>query len=239
MNRCSHLARVAALLGCCAGLALAGQAPARANFRASHHLTVSVTGSYRATPDEAVLEFNAQGRQARLSDAYRQAESQTAMIRALLRRHHISDQAATFAQYTTEPVIDWKTQKLTGYRVEASIVVRLDDFRLIGAILADAARENLTALRSLNFVLRHPGAAKQKAIVDAYRKARGEAATLAAAAGERLGRLQQAQLDVNLFTPRPMMMQAQAAAPAPALPGNFQPRRIPVQARLTAVFALR
>ncbi len=217
---------------------LAAAAPGKT--AAPRILTVGVTGSFRAAPDEAILAFDAHGEAPQVADAYRQAVRQTAAIRSLLQRHAIPAQAATYSQYVTAPVINWKNQKVTGYRVDAAIQLRLSDFRLIGPLLSDAAEQNLNALRSLNFTLRHPLAAKRRAIADAYRKAQQEALALAAAAGEKLGRLRQAQLDVNLSAPRPMMMVAAFRTAAPSgIVGNFHPGRITVQARLTAIFGLR
>lgn len=226
-----------------AGLAGAQLAPAGCLHGGC--IQVSVTGVACVLPDTAVLEFSVNGRQPALSAAYQQANRRAVKVRALLLSYGISPRQAAFSQYSVSPQTDWPryhSNKIVGYLVTAFLRLRLTKFAVARKIIARAARENLTALRSLSFKLRHRQAAQKLAIQNAYRRARAAAGILAAAAGRRLGPLEQARLNlasagVPFRYPIHTMM---AAAPVSAgIASQFTPARITVQASLTASFTLR
>ncbi len=243
------LAGIAALWLLCglAGLALAQPTPA-AGLKASR-IEVSVTGTARVMPDTAVLSFTVNGRQPTLAAAYRQAGRRAAAVRALLLSHGIPSRQAAFSRYSVAPQTDWPryhSNKIVGYRVTAFLNLRLSKFAVARKIIAQAARENLTALRSLGFELRHRHAARRLAIQNAYARARAAAGILAVAAGRRLGPLTRARLN---FAPAAVPFRypfhaLMAAAPPSAanhagIAGRFTPARITVQVSLAASFALR
>jgi len=85
--------------------------------------------------------------------------------------------------------------------------------------------------------------AKNKAVEDAYRRARNSADTLAHASGRVLGDLTYASVDTfesPRFTPhmaRPMAAMANAGPPAPT--EEFTPQTVAVTAHVNALFNLK
>jgi uncharacterized protein YggE len=86
--------------------------------------------------------------------------------------------------------------------------------------------------------------AKNKAVEDAYRRARNSAETLARASGRGLGELSYASVDTfeNQRMPVPHMARAMAAmgnAAQPAPTEEFTPQNVTVTAHVNALFNLK
>ena len=67
---------------------------------------------------------------------------------------------------------DYKTpkRKLAGYRVSASVSVKLKDFAKIPPILQALAEASVSDTQSLGYTLEEMDSAKTKAVEDAYRR---------------------------------------------------------------------
>jgi uncharacterized protein YggE len=95
----------------------------------------------------------------------------------------------------------------------------------------------------LNYTLENMDEAKNKAVEDAYRRARNSAETLARASGRSLGELSYASIDTfepRVIAPRvarPMAAMANAATPAPT--EEFAPQTVTVTAHVNALFGLK
>ena len=84
--------------------------------------------------------------------------------------------------------------------------------------------------------------AKNKAVEDAYRRARNSADSIARASGRTVGELSYASVDVfenpRLVAPRARSMAAMAPA-APAPTEEFTPQTVTVTAHVNALFNLK
>jgi uncharacterized protein len=129
-----------------------------------------------------------------------------------------------------------------GYRVTADVTLKLKDFSKVGPITQQLADANVSERQTLNYTLDNIDEAKNKAVDDAYRRARNSAETIARASGRALGELSYASVD-TFENPRPILfhkMRAMAAAPQAETPTEeFTPQTVTVTAHVNALFNLK
>jgi uncharacterized protein YggE len=206
---------------------------------------VGADGKFEANPDTAVMQFNISAQEESSQAAYQRASKSAEQIRQILRSNGIDPKSAEFGYFSLQPVYDYKTptRKLVGYRVNASVSIKLKDFSKIAPILQQLADADITENQNLSYTLQDTVEAKSKAVEDAYRRARESAAALARAAGRTLGELSYASVDTSENTPiiRPMItaMAASAERMAPAPTAEFSAQSITVTAHVNALFLLK
>jgi uncharacterized protein YggE len=206
---------------------------------------VGADGKFEANPDTAVMQFNISAQEESSQAAYQRASKSAEQIRQILRSNGIDPKSAEFGYFSLQPVYDYKTpkRKLVGYRVNASVSLKLKDFSKIAPILQQLADADITENQNLSYTLQDTVEAKSKAVEDAYRRARESAAALARAAGRTLGELSYASVDTSENTPiiRPMItaMAASAERMAPAPTAEFSAQSITVTAHVNALFLLK
>jgi hypothetical protein len=210
---------------------------------------VGADGKCEAQPDTALLQFNISAQEDSSKAAYDRASKNADQIRQILRANGVDPKSAEIGYFSVEPVYDWRQpkRKLIGYRVNASTTLKLKDFNKIGPIVQQLADTDVTDNQSLSYTLENIDAAKQKAVEDAYRRARDSAATVAQAGGRTLGELSYASVDtfeqvriIANMARGPMMagaMRGQAEVPAPT--AEFSPQTIQVTAHVNAMFVLK
>ena len=225
----------------CAVCALAQEHPtinAQANT-----LYVSADGKYEAAADTARIQFNVSVQDDSSQKAYDLASKNVEQVRQVLRANGIYPKAATIGFFSVQPVYEWKPkQRVIGYRVTTDVTLKLKDFTKVGPITQQLADANVSESQSLNYTLENIDEAKNKAVEDAYRRARNEAEALAHASGRTLGELSYASIDtfenMRPIVPRMMAMAAKAnAAPAPT--EEFTPQTVSVGAKVNVLFNLK
>src|SRR6202162_5875462 len=203
---------------------------------------VGADGKFEANPDTALMQFNISAQEASSREAYVQAARSTEQVRQILRSNGIDPKTAQIGALSLQPVYDYKTpkRKLVGYRVNASVLLKLKDFSKVAPIVQQLADADITDTQSLNYTLENMDAAKAKAVDDAYRRAHESAASLARSAGRTLGELSYASVDTfDNVRPMPMvgaMMKMNVAGAAPAPTEEFTPQTISVTAHVNALF---
>jgi uncharacterized protein YggE len=136
-------------------------------------------------------------------------------------------------------------QKVIGYRVTTDVTLKLKDFTKVGTITQQLADANVSETQTLSYTLENIDDAKNKAVEDAYRRARNSADTLAHASGRTLGELSYASVDTfeNVHPPMPRMARPMAAmagaAPPPPPTEDFTPQTVTVTAHVNALFNLK
>lgn len=206
---------------------------------------VGADGKFESPPDTAVMQFNISAQAEQAKAAYELASRQAEQTRQILRANGIEPSAAQLGFYSIQPNYDWKDPKhrVIGYRVTTSVTLKLKDFSKIGSITEQLADQNVGEGQSLSYILDNMDAAKNKAVEDAYRRARASAETVARASGRTLGDLSYASVDTfenirPMPMPRPMaMMRAQAEAGPPTQ--EFTPQNVTVTAHVNALFTLK
>jgi hypothetical protein len=206
---------------------------------------VGADGKFEANPDTALIQFNISAQENTAHDAYDHASRSAEQLRQILRSNGIDPKTAQIGYYSLQPVYDYKNpkRKLVAYRVEANVTLKLKDFSKVAPIIQQLADSDVTDTESINYTLDDMGAAKAKAVEDAYRLARENADAVAHAAGRSVGQLSYASVDVS-ESPRPIRpMFARAmgmsAQSTPAPTEEFSPQAVSITAHVNAVFTLQ
>jgi uncharacterized protein len=205
---------------------------------------VGADGKYESAPDTAQIQFNVSVQDATSQAAFEGASKNVEQVRAVLRSNGIDPKMATIGFLSVQPVYEWRPkQRLIGYRVTTDVTLKLKDFAKVAPITQQLADANVSETQTLSYTLQNIDDAKNKAVEDAYRRARNSAETLARAAGRMLGELSYASVD-TFENPRIVMphmaraMSAMAAAP-PAPTEEFTPQMLTVTAHVNALFNLK
>ena len=207
---------------------------------------VGADGKFESAPDTAVIQFNISVQESSPQEAYQHASREAEQVRQVLRANGIEPKAANIGFLTVQPMYDWKNprQKVIGYRVTTDVTLKLKDFSKIGPITQQLADANVSETQTLNYTLENIDDAKNKAIEDAYRRARNSADAIARASGRTVGELSYASVD-TFENPRilaPRMARAMAAMPnaaAAAPTEEFTPQTVNVTAHVNALFNLK
>ena len=207
---------------------------------------VGADGKYEAAPDTAVLQFGISAQDDTSKAAYERANHSAEQIRQVLRSNGLDPQAAQIGFFSIQPVYDWKQpkHKLIAYRVSASVELKLKDFAKVAPLLQQLADLDVGDSLGLDYSLENMDVAKNRAVTDAYRRARDSAEAVARASSRTLGTLSYASVDtfepIRMAVPMTgMRMRSEAAGIAAAPTEQFSPKTITVTAHVNAVFGLQ
>jgi uncharacterized protein len=206
---------------------------------------VGADGKFDSAPDTAQIQFNVSVQDETSQVAFQRASKNVEQVRQVLRNNGIDPKAANVGFLSVQPVYEWKPkQRVIGYRVTTDVTLKLKDFAKVGPITQQLADANVSETQTLNYTLENMDEAKNKAVEDAYRRARNSADTLARAAGRSVGELSYASIDTfeNPRMPVPRMaraMTAMAGAATPAPTEEFTPQTVTVTAHVNALFTLK
>jgi uncharacterized protein YggE len=207
---------------------------------------VGADGKFESAPDTALIEFRISVQDDTAQTAYQHASKEAEQVRQVLHANGIEPKAANIGFLSVQPVYDWKNpkQKVVGYRVTTDVTLKLKDFSKIGPITQQLADANVSETQTLNYTLETIDDAKNKAVEDAYRRARNSADAIARASGRTLGELSYASVDTFetpriVVAPRMGRPMAAMAKAAPAPTEEFTPQTVTVTAHVNALFTLK
>lgn len=206
---------------------------------------VGADGKFEAAPETAVIQFNISVQEDTSQAAYQHASRDAEQVRQVLHANDIEPKAANIGFFSVQPIYEWKPkQKVIGYRGTTDVTLKLKDFSKIGPITQQLAEADVSTRQTLNYTLENIDEAKNKAVEDAYRRARSSAETIARASARILGELSYASVDTfeNQRIPVPHMaraMSAMAGAAAPPPTEEFTPQNVMVTAHVNALFNLK
>lgn len=205
---------------------------------------VGADGKFEAAPDTAELQMNVSVQDSKPQGAYEQASKDVDQIRQVLHANGVEPKAATVGFFSVQPMYEWNPkQRLVGYRVTTDVTLKLKDFSKIGPITQQLGEANVSETQTLNYTLENIDEAKNKAVEDAYRRARNSAETIARASGRNVGELSYASVD-TFESPRVVMPMAHPMAKmnamvTPTPTEQFTPQNVTVTAHVNALFNLK
>ena len=206
---------------------------------------VGADGRFEAAPDTALLQMNVSVQEQTSQAAYEETAKNVEQVRKVLRANGLEPKTASVGFFAVQPVYDWKPkQHLVGYRVTTEVTLKLKDFSKIGPITQQLAEANVSETQTLSYELENMDEAKNRAVEDAYRRARNSAETVARASGRALGDLSYASVDtfenprIVPYMARKVNAMANAAA-TPAATEEFNPQNVTVTAHVNALFNLK
>jgi len=205
---------------------------------------VGADGKFEAPPDTAQIQFQVSVQEDTSQAAFAHASKDVEEVRQVMRANGIEPKQATIGYLSVQPVYDWRNpaHKIVGYRVTTDVTLKLKDFAKVAPVTQQLADANVSESQALSYILENLDEAKDKAVEDAYRRARDAAAVLARASGRMLGELSYASIDTyesRPILPRPMAMRAMANAATPAPNQEFTPQTVTVTAHVNALFNLK
>lgn len=233
-----HQALAVSALVLAAGGALVSSAHAASTPAATSSpgatITVSATGKVLGTPDTLNLTMGVSTTAASASAALERNNAAMTKLQASLTSAGVAIAAMQTANLSLSPNTNAKGQ-IINYEADDTLAVTLTDLAKAGAVIdaASTAAGNAARIEGISFSISHSAALLSEARRRAMANATSAATTLAAAAGEHLGRVlkideQSAQL------PSPPL--ASAAGTARSVP--LQPGTTPISVQLQVVFAL-
>lgn len=206
---------------------------------------VGADGKFEAPPDTAQIQFEISVQESISQAAFAQASKNVEEVRQVMRNNGIEPKQATIGYMSVQPVYDWKdpVHKVIAYRVTTDVILKLKDFAKVAPVTQQLADANVSESQTLSYILENMDQAKDKAVEDAYRRARDSAEALAGASGRVLGELSYASIDTYTaerpILPRPMVMRAMTTAASPAPNEEFTPQTVTVTAHVNALFTLK
>jgi uncharacterized protein YggE len=205
---------------------------------------VGADGKFEAAPDTARIQLSVSVQEDTSEAAFQRASKNVEQVKQVLRANGIDLKAATIGFLSVQPVYEPRPKlHVNGYRVTTDVTLKLKDFSKVGPITQQLADANVSETQTLNYTLENIDDAKNKAVEDAYRRARNSADTLARAAGRTVADLSYASVDTfeNVRVPMPHMARAMSAMAnaAPAPTEEFTPQSVTVTAHVNALFTLK
>jgi uncharacterized protein YggE len=205
---------------------------------------VGADGKFEAAPDTARIQLSVSVQEDTSEAAFQRASKNVEQVKQVLRANGMDLKAATIGFLSVQPVYEPRPKlHVNGYRVTTDVTLKLKDFSKVGPITQQLAEANVSESQTLNYTLENIDDAKNKAVEDAYRRARNSADTLARAAGRTVADLSYASVDTfeNVRVPMPHMARAMSAMAnaAPAPTEDFTPQSVTVTAHVNALFTLK
>lgn len=216
-------------------LALADESPPR-------QVHVSGTASVSAAPDQAVVQFGIQSRQASLAAAREQVSRVAGRFLALARKLGIPEQKVQSSALTVRPEYRWdkdgQEQQFAGYYVQRSLRVELDKLDLLGELIEGAVDAGVNEVSPPQLDSSRGRALHREALEQAAADARANAEVLARSLDAQLGPVAQISASEVGRPPTPVLMRAQALESADAS-ATYQAGEIRFEARVDASFYLQ
>ncbi len=192
-------------------------------------ISVSGTGEVEAPPDTAFFTVGVQVTAATVAEARAQAATSADKMLVSLKANSIAEADIKTAGLNISPVYDYQQGKeptITGYQVVNTMTVKVRQVDAISKVVDDAidAGGNATRLQSIWFGIENDKDLIVQAREAAVKDARAKAEQLAAAAGTKVGALQQMSEGTpmgDLVSARSAdMAYSQALASTPIQPGT-------------------
>ncbi|VDS10244.1 26 kDa periplasmic immunogenic protein precursor [Paracoccus haematequi] len=184
-------------------------------------LTVTGQGEARVAPDLATIQLGVTTQAAGAADAMRQnSQQQTAVFEALAGAGIDAADVQT-SGLNLNPVMDYgegRAPTVTGYQASNMVSVRVKDVARLGEVLDAIVAAGANEINGISFIRDDSSATEDEARRAAVEDARHKAEVLAEAAGLTLGPVLVLRDTPTPEGPRPMMMEARAAADSAKVP---------------------
>jgi uncharacterized protein YggE len=233
-----------------AALILAAAAPLAAQEteirRDPRILSVTGTGTVQRQPDRAVVLVAVESRAATAQAAAAANATKMEAVYAALRRAGVVPPNVQTISYELQPQYNQPDRsggeyvpRIIGYVAINMVRVQVDDVQRAGTIIDAAIGSGANRIANLSFELKDTEAARLEALRMAVMKARAEAETVAAAAGQRLGKPQSISSSSH-WQPQPMYRRdmAEMAAVAAAPPTPVEAGNLTIQATVSINYLL-
>lgn len=163
-------------------------------------IVVEAEGSFEADPDLATLTFDVTSQDKDMKKAYDMAAQSMQRIVDLAQKSGVKKEDVSTGVLTVTPSYDRDRNKAKSYAVKGVLTIKVRDFSQVGPLVEGAVQEGIVDFRSLSYTLQDEETAKQKAVAAAMKNALGRATAALAQAGQKVGTIRFASVDVQQLT---------------------------------------
>jgi hypothetical protein len=202
-------------------------------------VTAGGTGKTVAAPDMAEMHFGASAYDADAGAALRQASETADAITAAVKKAGVAAEDIQTANVSVYPEYsdgDGKTMRVSGYRANVQVRVKLRDIDAIGDVIGAASDAGANEVGGPSFMLSDDADVRNDAIELAIADARTRAEVMAEAAGKSLGEIISVS-ETGVSVP-PVFYGAERAAVAYDAVA-IEPGQLDISASVTVVFELK
>jgi uncharacterized protein len=205
-------------------------------------LTVNAVGTVEREPEQGVVVVAVESEAPTAQAAASANAERMTQLTAALRRAGVPERSIRTISYELRPEYarddrGREAPRITGYRAVNMVQVTIDDVPRIGGIIDAAVTSGANRVANIRLQLRDTQAAHNEALANAMRNARTQAAAIAEAAGERLGRPMSIHTGGFMAPPPPMPM-AYARAEMADVATPIEGGTLTVQATVNVVYRL-
>ena len=167
-------------------------------------IVVTGSGSAEVQPDRVTIEFTVLNRSKSAAQASDENARRTQPILAALHALGVPDSAVTSAGFAVQPPWDYKrgTRKEDESVATHRIRVRVREIRMAGSIVEKVLDSGADRIETVSFTVSDLDSARQAALTQAVKQARGDAEIMAQAAGGELGPLVEVTTQGTAAPPR-------------------------------------
>ena len=156
-------------------------------------IIVTAEGKASGKPDLATITFGVETRDPKAQKAAERNSSEMADVMAAIQGVGVAEEDIRTVDYRIQAEISWEDerQRVIGYVVVNSVVVKMRDTDKVGDVLDAATEAGANNIYSIQFSFEDPSALREQARAEAMTEARNRAEALAQLAGVGLGRPRQ------------------------------------------------
>ena len=196
----------------------AQQSPSITQTIAGSRLDISATGEVTRVPDIAIISAGVVSRSAKATGALQDAADRMQRVLTALKRAGVEDRDVQTSNISLNPeyrYVENQPPQLTGYTASNQLTIRFRDIRNSGKILDALVGQGANQINGPNLTIDKPEAALDEARARAIAIGRARAELYARSLGLRVVRVVSVSENAGEYPvppPRPMMMEARAAA---------------------------
>jgi uncharacterized protein YggE len=177
-------------------------------------ISVTAEGKASGKPDLAMITIGVETRDPEAQKAAEQNSAQMAAVMSALREKGVAEEDIRTVDYSIQAEIDYQDnkQRIIGYVVDNSVVVKLRKVDEVGDVLDAATGAGANNIYGIQFTFEDPSALRQEARAEAMAEAQAKAQALAQLAGVGLGKPR--QISESIVEPGPLYLDRAYAVPA-------------------------
>jgi hypothetical protein len=169
-------------------------------------ITVMAEGRATGKPDLAMITIGVETRDAEARTAAEQNDAQMAEVMNALLAKGVAEEDIQTVDYSIRAEIDWEdsTQRVIGYVVNNSVVVKLREVDEAGDVLDAVTAAGANNIYGIQFTFDDPSALREEARAEAMAETQAKAQALAQLAGVGLGKPR--QISESFIEPSPLYL---------------------------------
>lgn len=205
-------------------------------------VTVSGTGAVSLKPDTATVTLGVSESREGAVEAQSSVNKAISAIKKALLEVGVNETDISVSDLSVWGNYDYSeaTQKLIGYTASHTLNIVTENLDLIGPMIDAALSAGANQLQGVSFSVKDNDAAYNQALKLAVEKAREKAEVLAAAAGAKLGELDELTEGVTYdYNPYPVAKYASADAAEGGAPTEVDTGMVTITATVTAVYEIK